>query len=83
MTTKQLQELQRQQPAPEERVDISAVKLDIDAPAHQRAEQYLAQVKNPYAFRCAGIGVNVEFSDGGKPLRQAMQSYLSAQKKRS
>ena len=80
MTAKQLQELQSKQPSLEERVDISTVKIDMDLTTLQRAEQYLAQIKNPYAFKCAGIAVDIEFCEQGKSLEQAIQSYLMAQK---
>ena len=80
MAAKQLQELQGEQPSLDERVDISTVKIDMSLPAAQRAEQYLAQIKNPYAFKCAGFAVDVVFSDEGKPLEEAIQSYLLAQK---
>ena len=76
----QLQALQSNLPSIEERVDISSVKVDTNLPAPQRAEQYLAQIKNPYAFRSAGIAVDIEFCVDGKTLEQAIQSYLLAQK---
>jgi len=78
MTAAQLRELQNIVPPREQRVDITTVKLDMDAPAAIRAEQYLRQVKNPYAFRCGNVAVNVRFCPDGKPLAQAMQAYLAA-----
>ena len=81
MTKEQLQTLQHTLPSLEERVDISSVKVDTDLPALQRAEQYLAQIKNPYAFRSAGIAVDIEFCENGKSLEQVVQSYLTAQKR--
>jgi len=78
MTTAQLRELQNIVPPREQRVDISTIRLDMDAPAAVRAEQYLRQIKNPYAFRCGEVAVNVRFCHNGKPLAQAIQSYLTA-----
>jgi hypothetical protein len=78
MTTAQLQQLQAAGSAFADRVDVSTVKLDMDAPAAVRAEQYLRQIKNPYAFRCGDVAVNVRFSRDGRTLEQAMQSYLTA-----
>jgi len=80
LTAKQLQELQSEQPSLDERVDISMVKIDMSLPAAQRADQYLAQIKNPYAFKCAGIAVDVEFSSEGKTLEQAITNYLISKK---
>ena len=64
----------------EERVDIRGVSIDVDAPAPIRAEQFLAQIKNPYAFRCGEVAVNLEFSSKGKTLEQAITSYLLSKK---
>ena len=81
MTKKQLQTLQSALPSLEERVDISSVKIDTDISTLQQAEQYITQIKNPYAFRSAGIAVDIEFCENGKSLEQAIQSYLTAQKR--
>ena len=76
LTKAQLQTLQSNPISFEERVDISSVKVDMALPALQRAEQYLAQIKNPYAFKCAGIAVDIEFCEGGKSLEQAIHTIL-------
>ena len=78
MYAEQLDEVQRNPPSPEDRVDISAIQINESIPAPQRAEQYLAQIKNPYAFQYAGIAVNVAFSEEGKSLKEALTSYLSS-----
>jgi hypothetical protein len=52
----------------------------MDAPAAKRAEQYLRQVKNPYHFRVGDIAVNVEFTEGGKSLRDCVKAYLMGQR---
>ena len=78
MTVTQLRELQNIVPSREQRVDINTIRLDMDAPVAVRAEQYLKQIKNPYAFRCGDVAVNVRFSQDGRTLEQAMQSYLTA-----
>jgi len=53
----------------------------MDASVTVRAQQLLEQIKNPYAFMSGDVAVNIEFIPEGKPLREAMISYLSAQKK--
>lgn len=80
MTVQQLRDLRNTVPAVADRVDIMGIKIDLDAPAAQRAEQYLRQVKNPYAFRCGDIAVNVMFNPTGKSLKAALTSYLTALK---
>lgn len=59
------------------RVDIKNVKIDMSTTAHERAQRYLAQIKNPYAFQCGNIRINVVFSSSGKTLTEAMTSYIS------
>ena len=76
MNVKQLQMLQIATDAAKH-VDIKNVKIDMSASAHERAQQYFAQIKNPYAFRCGNVRINVAFSSSGKTLMEAMTSYIS------
>ena len=62
-------------------MDIRGVTIDMDAPVTVRAQQFLEQIKNPYAFMSGDVAVNIEFSPEGKTLREAMVSYLTAQRK--
>jgi len=80
MTLEQLQHLRDNPPARDDRVDIKTIYIDPNLSAVQRAEQYLQQVKNPYAFRVGDIAVNVAFSPNGKPLKETVISYLIALK---
>lgn len=82
MTKEELLQLQAAEVPYEERVDISDVKIDPDLPIVQRIEDYIRQIKNPYAFKCGEIAVNVRFSHNGKTLKDAMTSYLTAIKKK-
>ena len=78
MTKEQLFMLQEEKISRVERVDIEIVVIDQTTPAYQRAEAYLRQIKNPYAFKCGTIAVNVGFSSGGKTLREALTSCFAA-----
>lgn len=80
MTPQELQALRAADPPREERMEIKGVSVDMDAPAAVRAQQFLAQIKNPYAFMCGDIAVNIEFMPEGKTLREAVAAYLSTQK---
>jgi len=80
MTLQRLHELRDTPPAREDRVDIKTVHIDPDLPVAQRAGQYLEQVKNPYHFRVGDIAVNVQFTPGGKPIKEAVLSYLTSLK---
>jgi hypothetical protein len=80
LTVEQLNTLKNERPSFDERVDIKNITLDVNAPAAERAEQYLRQVKNPYHFRVGDIAVNVEFTEGGKSLRDCVKAYLMGQR---
>jgi len=61
-------------------VDIRGVKIDQDLPVEQRALRYIEQIKNPYLFRVGDIAVNVQFTPEGRPLKEAVVSYLTTLK---
>lgn len=61
-----------------ELVDATTVQIDPDAPTEERARAFLAQIKNPYAFRVGNIPVKVEFAEDGIPLADALLAYLKA-----
>jgi hypothetical protein len=82
LTVEQLNALKDERPSFDERVDIKTIELDMDAPATERAEQYLRQVKNPYHFRVGDIAVNVDYTEGGKSLRDCVKSYLMSLRKK-
>lgn len=76
-----LQNLKSIRPTYKERVDIRNIKTDIDSSVGERAEEFLRQIRNPYAFRCGEVAVNVEFCPEGRLLKEAITSFLSVQKK--
>jgi hypothetical protein len=80
LTVEQLNQLKDEPPSFGERVDIKNINLDMDALAADRAAEYLRQVKNPYHFRVGDIAVNVEFTVGGKSLRDCVKAYLMGQR---
>lgn len=77
----QLRTLKSVHPTCEERVDIRNIKIDMIPCVYERAGQFLEQIKNPYAFRCGEVAVNIAFSPEGKLLKEAIASYLSNQKR--
>lgn len=80
MTREQLLQLKNAEVPLMERVDLADVKVDPSMPIVQRAEEYLRQIKNPYAFKCGEIAVNVCFSSNGKTIQDALVFYLLAAK---
>lgn len=75
-----LQNLKSVPPTHEERVDIGNIKVNMIPCVYERAREFLEQIKNPYAFRCGEIAVNVVFCPEGKLLKDMAISYLSSQK---
>jgi hypothetical protein len=80
LTLEQHNALKDERPSFDERLDIKNIDIDMNASAADRAEQYLRQVKNPYHFRVGDIAVNVEFTEGGKSLRECVKAYLMGQR---
>ncbi len=60
------------------RAEIRDIEMDRSIPAERRAESYLRQIKNPYAFKCGETIVNVRFSMDGRSLKDALVSYFAA-----
>jgi hypothetical protein len=42
------------------------------------SDAFLERINNPDTFMSGDISVNIEFSQGGKTLREAVKSYLTA-----
>lgn len=62
-------------------VDITDIYLDEKLGQVERVERFIAQVKNPYAFRVGNVAVKVEYTPGGPPLSKCLESYLTAIRK--
>lgn len=45
-------------------VDLSNVKVKRKLPLNRRADDFIAQVGNPYLFRVDDVVVKIEFGDG-------------------
>lgn len=48
----------------DELVDLRDVKINSKTPLKRRADDFMAQVGNPYLFRVDGVVVKVEFGNG-------------------
>ena len=68
MTKDQLLQMRDRRPAMPERAEAGEVKIDRNQPPKMRAEEYLRQIKNPYAFKCREVAVNIRFSSDGRSL---------------
>lgn len=81
MTKDQLLQMRDRRPAMPERAEAGEVKIDRNQPPKMRAQEYLRQIKNPYAFKCGEVAVNIRFSSDGRSLKEALADYLAAAKK--
>jgi hypothetical protein len=77
LTLEELRMMRDEKVGLDERINIETIELDMDAPAEERALQYLEQIRNPYAFRCGDLAVNVRYKSDGKELREGVKAYLS------
>jgi hypothetical protein len=59
-------------------VDINTVNVDPTLPSAKRAEQYVAQIKNPDCFLCNGVVVHLEFDSQGGDLKTHLKNYFIA-----
>lgn len=57
-------------------IDIQGVKINDSLPVEQRLDDYIQQVKNPYAFRCGSVTVLLQFNPDGKDLSHALAGYF-------
>ncbi len=48
----------------DELIDLRSVKTNRKMPLNRRADDFIAQVGNPYLFKVDDIVVKVEFGDG-------------------
>jgi hypothetical protein len=59
-----------------ELADIRDVKIDTSLPKEERIRQYLAQIKNPFLYRCGDIIVRVSFANTDATLEDRLKQYL-------
>lgn len=60
----------------DELVDIGFVKIDTAMPRQERIESYLAQIKNPYCFKCGQFAVKISFTEDAPCLQDRLVEYL-------
>ena len=59
-------------------VDIRDVTVNMDLPKHERAADFLRQIKNPYCYKHGKYVVKVGFSDTGISLEERLADYIHA-----
>ena len=58
--------------------DIRDVKIDPDLPGEERIKSFLAQIGNPYFFRCNGHVVRVKFAETDRTLEDCLHDYFNS-----
>lgn len=57
-------------------VDIRDVHIDRTMSKEERLKSFVAQVKNPYVFRCGDVVVKSVFAETDLTLEDCMEHYL-------
>ena len=53
--------------------DVSGMAFDRTLPREERLARFVKRAVNPYCFSVGGVGVKIEFAEGGpSPLRDKM-----------
>lgn len=56
--------------------DIGSVEIDKNLPPDERLASYLAQIKNPYLFRCGNAVVKISYADTDITLEDRLEQFI-------
>ncbi len=57
-------------------VDRSTVSINKNIPRHERLQDFIEQIKNPYCYKDGKAVVKISFSNMGRTLDQCVAHYL-------
>ena len=60
-------------------VDIETISIK-EKDSEKRFLKFIEQIKNPYCYRCAGIGIKIEFDDTMPYLEPKLIDFLIKKK---
>ena len=66
--------------SPESLPDVSGMTFDNALSRKERVTRFLQVAKNLYCFNIGGVGVKIEFAEGGPSLQDTLTDYLIRQK---
>ena len=66
--------------SPESLPDVSGMTFDNTLSHKERVIRFLQVAKNLYCFNIGGVGVKIEFAEGGPSLQDTLTDYLIRQK---
>lgn len=56
--------------------DIGSIEIDKSLSPDQRLASFLAQVKNPYLFRCGKMVVKISYADTDVTLEDRLEQFI-------
>ena len=60
--------------------DVSGMAFDRTLPREERLARFVRRAVNPYCFSVGGVGVKIEFAEGGPSLQETLAAFLIRQK---
>lgn len=60
--------------------DTGSLSFDRGLPREERLACFLQRAVNPYCFSVGGVGVKIEFAEGGPSLQETLTAFLIRQK---
>jgi hypothetical protein len=54
--------------------------FDRTLPREERLARFVKRAVNPYCFSVGGVGVKIEFAEGGPSLQETLTAFLIRQK---
>ena len=60
--------------------DVSGMAFDRTRPREERLARFVRRAVNPYCFSVGGVGVKIEFAEGGPSLQATLAAFLIRQK---
>ena len=76
MTIEEMKEVDVRTVDPDTLVDIDDVAVDASLPREERIRSFLAQIRNPYCFKCGDMVVKISHADTDVTLEERMEHYL-------
>ena len=60
--------------------DVSGMACDRTLPREERLARIVRRAVNPYCLSVGGVGVKIEFAEGGPSLQETLAAFLIRQK---
>ena len=60
--------------------DVSGMAFDRTLSREERVALFVKRAVNPYCFSVGGVGVKIEFAEGGPSLQEMLAAFLIRQK---